>query len=57
MQTFIASYILCKYLTFDIIAISETWTESNVTTYYDLPHYQFFHKARHYKKAEVLPCI
>ncbi|KAK2183282.1 hypothetical protein NP493_317g00007 [Ridgeia piscesae] len=38
-------------ITFDIIAISETWTESNVTTEYDLPHYQVFHKARHYKKG------
>ena len=38
-------------ITFDIIAISETWTESNVTTEYDLPHYQVFHKARHYTKG------
>ena len=38
-------------ITFDIIAISETWTESNVTTEYDLPHYQVFHKARYYKKG------
>ena len=38
-------------ITFDIIAISETWTESNVTTEYDLPHYRVFHKARHYTKG------
>ena len=32
-------------INFDIIAISETWTESKVTTEYDLPHHQVFHKA------------
>ena len=32
-------------ITFYIIAISGTWTESNVTTEHDLPHYQVFHKA------------
>ena len=43
--------LLTLNITFDIIAITETWTESNVTTEYDLPHYQVFCKARHYKKG------
>ena len=56
MQSFIASYILCKHLTlfFDIIAISETWAELIVTTEYDLPHYQVFHRHEITKMAEVL---
>ena len=39
---------------FDIIAISETWAELIVTTEYDLPHYQVFHRHEIKKMAEVL---
>ena len=38
-------------INFDIIAISETWAESKVTTEYDLPHYLVFHMERHYKNG------
>ena len=42
-------------ITFDTIAISETWTEPNVTTEYDLPHYHSFTRHDITKKGQVLP--